>query len=138
MRPISCDVCGLGHKVTENNAYDFEAIEAAVMETDRGRWFLAEFARRQKNVDTETLLKAIHKLEAAICEQGPSVGNEALGRELSAMAEALKATEADMRKVYSDRLADGGAVPEGRTAFEDVAHAREKPCRRDSMPRPRR
>ncbi len=90
------------------------------MQTSRGRWFLAEFARRQKSVDTETLLKAIHKLEAAIREQNPSVGNEALGRELSAMAEALRATEADMRKVSSDRLADGGAVPEGRTAFEDV------------------
>ncbi len=107
--------------MTENNEYDFEAIEAAVLETERGRWFLAELARRQKNVDTEALLKAIHKLEAVISEQRPPVGNEALGRELSAMARALKATEADMRSVSSDRLADGGAVPEGRTVFEDVS-----------------
>jgi len=90
------------------------------METDRGRWFLAELARRHKSADTETLLKAIHKLETAITEHMPAAGNDALGREFSAMAAALRATEADMRKVSSDRLADGGAVPEGRTAFEDV------------------
>jgi len=107
--------------VTEKKAYDFEAIEAAVAESKRGRWFLAEFARRQRSADTEMLLKAIHKLEAAIGEQHLPAGGELLGRNLSAMARALKATEADMRNVSSDQLADGGAVPEGRTAFEDVA-----------------
>ena len=32
---------------------DFEAIESAVMETARGRWFLAEYARRQCRAETE-------------------------------------------------------------------------------------
>lgn len=120
LRPIPGDVCGLGFKVTDSKAYDFEAIEAAVMETDRGRWFLAELARRHRSADTEALLAAIGKLESAIGEHLPSAGNEALAREVSAMAEALRATEADMRRVSSERLADGGAVPEGTTAFEDV------------------
>lgn len=120
MRRIPCNVCGLGFKVTDSKAYDFEAIEAAVMETERGRWFLAEFARRHKNADTETLLAAIHRLETAIGEHVPSAGGDALARELSAMATALKATETEMRQVSSEWLADGGAVPEGRTAFADV------------------
>lgn len=42
---------------------DYEAIEAAVMETARGRWFLMEFARRNRNADTTVLLEAISRLE---------------------------------------------------------------------------
>lgn len=42
---------------------DYEAIEAAVMETERGRWFLAEYARRNRTADTRLLLDAIRRLE---------------------------------------------------------------------------
>ncbi len=42
---------------------DFAAIEAAVMETSRGRWFLREFARRNRHADTETVLTAIARLQ---------------------------------------------------------------------------
>jgi hypothetical protein len=42
---------------------DYEAIEAAVMDTARGRWFLAEFARRNRTADTRILLDAIERLE---------------------------------------------------------------------------
>jgi len=55
---------------------DYEQIEAAVMETARGRWFLAEFARRNRTADTETLLKAIQRLQNALTPLHPS-GDEA-------------------------------------------------------------
>jgi hypothetical protein len=42
---------------------DFEAIEDAVMETERGRWFLAEFIRRRRAEDTVQILAAIGRLE---------------------------------------------------------------------------
>ena len=42
---------------------DFEAIEDAVMETERGRWFLAEFIRRHRAEDTVHILAAIARLE---------------------------------------------------------------------------
>ena len=38
---------------------DYEAIEGAVMETHRGRWFLKEYARRNRAADTQMLLQAI-------------------------------------------------------------------------------
>lgn len=44
---------------------DYDRIEAAVMETARGRWFLAEFARRVRAGDTAKILDAIHRLERA-------------------------------------------------------------------------
>lgn len=42
---------------------DYQAIEAAVMETARGRWFLAEYARRNRSADTASILEALNKLE---------------------------------------------------------------------------
>jgi hypothetical protein len=45
---------------------DYEAIEAAVMDTARGRWFLAEFARRNRTADTTVLLAAIERLEGML------------------------------------------------------------------------
>jgi len=45
---------------------DYEAIEAAVMETARGRWFLAEYARRNRHADTTMLLKALDRIEAVV------------------------------------------------------------------------
>jgi hypothetical protein len=43
---------------------DFEAIESALMTTDRGRSFLAEFARRRRVEDAARVLAAIDRLEA--------------------------------------------------------------------------
>ena len=45
---------------------DFNAIEAAVMETARGRWFLAEYARRNRAADTAAVLEALARLEAKL------------------------------------------------------------------------
>jgi hypothetical protein len=42
---------------------DYDKIEAAVMETARGRWFLLEFSRRQRAEETERLIAAIGRLE---------------------------------------------------------------------------
>jgi hypothetical protein len=48
------------------SAGDYQAIEAAVMETARGRWFLAEYARRNRQADTAMLLAALTRLENVI------------------------------------------------------------------------
>lgn len=46
--------------------HDFEAIEAAVMETARGRWFLAEYARRMRAAETAKLLEAVTRIERTL------------------------------------------------------------------------
>jgi hypothetical protein len=43
---------------------DFESIESTVTATERGRWFLAEFARRRRVEDAARVLAAIDRLEA--------------------------------------------------------------------------
>lgn len=49
--------------------HDYDAIAAAVMETERGRWFLAEFARRNRVADTAAVLDALSALEARLLER---------------------------------------------------------------------
>jgi hypothetical protein len=45
---------------------DFAAIEEAVMSTARGRWFLAEYARRIRATETDRILQSIAGLTARI------------------------------------------------------------------------
>ena len=45
---------------------DYEAIESAIMESARGRWFLSEYARRNRHADTNMLLSAINTLKEVI------------------------------------------------------------------------
>ncbi|MBI3275921.1 MAG: hypothetical protein HYZ60_08285, partial [Methylocystis sp.] len=52
---------------------DYDRIEAAVMETARGRWFLLEYARRQRAAEMASLTQAVERLErrmAAADEMG--------------------------------------------------------------------
>lgn len=52
---------------------DFEAIEAAVTETTRGRWFLAEFARRSRAQETDKVLVALARLEHVVASERPQL-----------------------------------------------------------------
>jgi len=45
---------------------DYDAIVAAIMETSRGRWFLSEYARRNRQADTAMLINAIGKMQETL------------------------------------------------------------------------
>ena len=45
---------------------DYDTILGAVMETARGRWFLQEYARQNRNADTGVLLVAIDRIESLL------------------------------------------------------------------------
>ena len=45
---------------------DFEAIQEAVMETQRGRWFLDEYAQRLRKAETASLVAGMSRLETAL------------------------------------------------------------------------
>src|SRR6201996_2419482 len=48
---------------------DYDAIREAFMETARGRWFLDEYARRNRNADTRMVLDAVAKIEETLTAQ---------------------------------------------------------------------
>ena len=56
---------------TQPSEVDYETIHDAVMESQRGRWFLHEYARRNRNADTALLLVAIERVESMLRRQRP-------------------------------------------------------------------
>src|SRR3974390_3374917 len=48
---------------------DYEAIREAFMETARGRWFLDEYGKRNRNADTSVVLDAVARIEQTLAEQ---------------------------------------------------------------------
>src|SRR3989442_4885435 len=48
---------------------DYAAIAEAFMETSRGRWFLTEYAKRNRNADTRMVLDAVMRIEQSLAAQ---------------------------------------------------------------------
>ena len=48
---------------------DYAAIAEAFMETSRGRWFLTEYAKRNRNADTLMVLDAVARIEQSLAAQ---------------------------------------------------------------------
>ena len=104
------------------SAADYDAIAAAVMETARGRWFLAEYARRNRQADTEMVLSAIARLERLCTVPVASVD---LTPELSETARAIAELRDDL-----DRAGVSGAsarlsarIQEAASGILDAAEA---------------
>ena len=71
---------------------EYQALESTVAQTARGRWFLAEYARRNRTMDTQALLGVICRLEGAVerARRGPDM--ERLRFNLVEMARMLAHT----------------------------------------------
>jgi chemotaxis regulatin CheY-phosphate phosphatase CheZ len=81
---------------------DYEAIEAAVMETARGRWFVAEYARRNRHADTTMLLAALDRIEATIRGKGSVHSIDHVRFDLVEMAKAISRTKAEIASIKTD------------------------------------
>lgn len=71
---------------------DYDAIEGAVMETERGRWFLKEYARRNRAADTQMLLGAIERLEGMMVQNREAQEKDRLRMDLLEMSRAISRT----------------------------------------------
>ncbi len=56
-------------RATQPSDEDYEAIREAFMETARGRWFLNEYAKRNRNADTSMVLDAVVRIEETLAAQ---------------------------------------------------------------------
>jgi hypothetical protein len=75
---------------------DYDAVYAEVMKTARGRWFLSEYSARTRDADTQALIGAIARVEAAIRDDPPASISGALARELDDLATAIHGIEEAM------------------------------------------
>jgi hypothetical protein len=77
---------------------DYDAISHAFLETARGRWFLGEFAKRNRNADTRMVLDAVARIEQILADQKQPLPDnrlpEALAEIRSAVDEARAAAAA--------------------------------------------
>jgi hypothetical protein len=97
---------------------EFLAIEAAVLETARGRKFLAEFARRCRAAETQTLLDAMKRIESAMTLRAPVAAEPG---EMGLLTAAIKVTAADIAAIRNHMLDDGGAMPDDPSVFARIA-----------------
>jgi chemotaxis protein CheZ len=81
---------------------DYGAIESAVMETARGRWFLAEYARRNRSADTTMLLTALDRIESALCGERSVQSVDRIRFDLVEMAKAIARTKAEIAAIKPD------------------------------------
>ncbi len=88
--------------MTQFSEKDFDQMQAAVLNTARGRWFLAEHAKRHHVADTATLLEAIAKLERGIVRQaGASIPAPVLS-ELDGIRKSLASAKQEFTAVIPD------------------------------------
>lgn len=101
---------------------DYDAIERAIRETSRGRWFLACYLQRNRSAETKMLLDAIAKLESAMRDSGHAV--EVLNPldAMAALREAIGQARGDIAEMAPH---EGQTVqlPLRRFSFESIPAA---------------
>lgn len=80
-------------RAAEPNEQDYDAIREAFMETARGRWFLGEYAKRNRNADTRMVLDAVAKIEETLAAQRQPVVEDRLPEALVAIRHAIREAE---------------------------------------------
>src|SRR5215211_6129513 len=103
---------------------DYGAIEAAVMETVRGRWFLAEYARRNRHADTLMLIAALDRIEAAVRGEGSVDSVDRIRFDLVDMAKAIARTKAEIAAIKPD-AEHHGKFGEATEELDSIVQATE-------------
>ena len=105
---------------------DYDAIREAFMETARGRWFLDEYARRNRNADTSMVLDAVARIEETLAAQKqppPPVVVDRLPQALTAIRGAVeKAQEAGFGAIDLLRLEENLApIRKGSRIIKEIS-----------------
>jgi chemotaxis regulatin CheY-phosphate phosphatase CheZ len=97
-----------GHLATRpEQEADYESIELAVMETARGRWFLAEYARRNRQADTQVLLSALSRIEKSIAIHREPGEMDKFRLDILEMSRAISRTRAEIAAIKPADRAEG-------------------------------
>jgi hypothetical protein len=90
---------------------DYDAISAAFMETSRGRWFLGEYAKRNRNADTRMVLDAVARIEANIAAQTDAAPEHGLAEVLAAIRQAMDEARAATLTALGGAAVDESLAP---------------------------
>jgi hypothetical protein len=96
-------------RAAQPNEQDYDAISEAFMETSRGRWFLGEYAKRNRNADTRMVLDAVARIEQSLTAQKQLEPEPVPDTGLSDAIAAIKAALGEAR-VAATAAIDGLAL----------------------------
>lgn len=82
---------------------EYDAIEQAVMETVRGRWFLAEHARRNRHAESALILAVLKRIERAVGRDYDQADND---NPIPAGAQGITFSRWNSRKKQWPELSD--------------------------------
>jgi chemotaxis regulatin CheY-phosphate phosphatase CheZ len=105
---------------------EYDAIERAVLETPRGRWFLQEFARRNRMSGTEEVIGAIERLYDLARETAAEARYGFLYHEMQEMRRAMSETRAAIAAV---KPGERHNIPASNDDLAAVAEAADRASR---------
>jgi hypothetical protein len=103
---------------------DYDAIREAFMETSRGRWFLSEYAKRNRNADTRMVLDAVARIEETIAAQKkPEPDDNKLNEALAAITASLVEAKATAAAALGDLGLEENLAParKGARVIREIA-----------------
>jgi chemotaxis regulatin CheY-phosphate phosphatase CheZ len=80
-------------------AEDYAALEATLRASPLGRWFLAEYVRRNRTPETQLLLDAIARLEVAVLKPQRQAGSAKTLAELTEISEEILRTRREVAEL---------------------------------------
>jgi chemotaxis regulatin CheY-phosphate phosphatase CheZ len=104
---------------------EYAAIESTIGATERGRWFLAEHARRARADEMQTILGAIERLERTMAADRATEAVGSLRGDLADMAEAIRRTKAEITAL-SVPGADQTRLASASQALDAIVRATEQ------------
>jgi hypothetical protein len=90
---------------------DYDAISEAFMETSRGRWFLSEYAKRNRNADTRMVLDAVAQIEQNLATQQEAASDNGLAEALAAIGSAVMDAKAAASEAINGVASEESLAP---------------------------
>ncbi|WP_431204117.1 hypothetical protein ACQ86E_02990 [Bradyrhizobium betae] len=110
-------------RAAEPNEQDYDAIREAFLETARGRWFLGEYAKRNRNADTRMVLDAVAKIEETLAAQRQPVVEDRLPEALVEIRRAVHEAETIAIAAYDPTAMEASlaAIPRGVRIIKEIS-----------------
>jgi hypothetical protein len=110
-------------RATQPREEDYDAIREAFMETSRGRWFLGEYAKRNRNADTHMVLDAVARIEETLAAQKPPPPEPGLAQALAALGSALDEARATATAALDSLALEESLAPvrKGARVIKEIA-----------------
>lgn len=82
---------------------DYETLLTALTDTDRGRWFLDEYIRRNQKPETQMVLDAIARLEKAMVRERTVPSIDRIRLDIADMQEAIERTKREISNIKHEQ-----------------------------------